>query len=508
MSAEIQQTSLERAEELKAYLQTYLQKIDQVIEDGPYKDNWTSLMNHKVPDWYQNAKFGIFIHWGLYSVAGISDWHARFMYMPDEPKYGKRIHKEHCEKFGHPKDFGYRNFVPLFKAENYDPQKWADLFEEAGAKFVMPVAEHHDGFQLYHSDLSDWCATKKGPMRDCIGELKAELEKRDITFTTSSHRVEHYWFMSGGRDFDSDIKGEFPYSDIYWPSYKDPYTSQAEYDYVKEIDTLFLEDFLARTCEIVDKYQPKILYFDAWIQAECFKPYLKKIMAYYYNRALEWGEEVTINYKFDAFMQSTGTPDIERGQLAQISPIYWQNDTSAGKKSWGFSHTNEFKKSEDILADFVDVISKNGSFLLNIGPRSDGTITDEETAILKDIGAWMKINGEGVYGTTYWKKFGEGPTFVEEGHFMDTKRGSFTSEDFRFTFKDGALYAFALTWPEDGKVQIKSLGRYVRNYCASISQVTVLGSKDFSYELKNEYLEVSATDTFVKGPVCIKIVLD
>ncbi len=498
-------TSQQKAQKYKENMQAYLKTIDEVIRDGKYKDTWASLMNHEVPDWYKNAKFGIFIHWGLYSVAAVSDWYARFMYMPNEPKYGKRIAGYHTENYGKQSEFGYRDFVPMFKAEKYDASKWADLFLEAGAKFVMPVAEHHDGFQLYDSDLSEWCASKKGPCKDCIKELKTELEERDIVFTTSTHRAEHYWFMSKGRDIDSDIKGEFPYSDIYWPSYPDPYETQAEYDYVKEIDELFLQDFLARTCEIVDKYRPKILYFDAWIQAECFKPYLKKIAAYYYK---QWGEQVTINYKFDAFMQSTATPDIERGQLSDISPIYWQNDTSIAKNSWGYSQNNDYKNAADILCDFVDVISKNGSFLLNVGPRADGTIPDEDTQILKTIGAWMKINAQAVYGTTHWKKFGEGPTEVKAGHFTDTARKAFTEEDFRFTFKDGVLYAFALKWPQSNTVKIKSLGRYVREYCASILDVSVLGASECTYKHENDYLSVSASVDNVIGPVCIRIDLD
>ncbi|MFI3212957.1 MAG: alpha-L-fucosidase [Eubacteriales bacterium] len=505
---EVALTTEELAKKHKEALVKYLEKIDDVIAKGPYKDDWDSLRDHKVPTWYTKAKFGIFIHWGVYSVPAFGEWYPRFMYMPNHEKYGKKFVAHHLETYGPQKEHGYRDFVPMFRAEKYDPSAWADLFEEAGAKFVMPVAEHHDGFQMYDSELSEWCATKKGPMRDCIGELKAELDRRSMVFTTSSHRAEHYWFMSGGREFDSDITGEFPYSDIYWPSYADPYETQAEYDYVKEIDTLFLEDFLARTCEIVDRYHPKILYFDAWIQSECFKPYLKKIAAYYYNRALQWGEEVTINYKFDAFMQSVGTPDIERGQLSNISPTFWQNDTSVGTKSWCYSTTNEFKKTNDILCDLVDIVSKNGSLLLNIGPKADGTIPEEDTKILKEIGAWMKVNGEGIYETTYWKKFGEGPTFVEEGHFMDEKRGAFTEEDFRFTFKDGYLYAFALKWPESGEVHIKSLGRYVRQYCSTILDVEVFGGSNTTFAHENDYLRVSSNVEHVMGPVCMKIKLD
>ncbi|WP_212694401.1 alpha-L-fucosidase [Vallitalea pronyensis] len=484
----------------------YLAVIDKVIEDGKYKATWASLMNHKVPHWYQHAKFGIFIHWGVYSVPAFGEWYPRWMYKPHEQKYGQYFYKYHIENYGSLKDFGYKDFVPMFKAEKYNPAGWADLFKEAGAKFVMPVAEHHDGFQMYDSDLSEWCATKKGPMRDCIGELKEALEERNLVFTTSSHRAEHYWFSCGGRDLDSDIQGDIPYGHLYWPSYKEPYDTQADYNYVEELDKDFLDDWLARTCEIVDKYQPKIVYFDAWNQTTAFKPYMQKFAAYYYNRGIEWGKEVTINYKFDTMMQSTAVPDIERGQLSDISPMFWQNDTSIATNSWCYNKNNNYKKTHDIICDLVDVVSKNGSFLLNIGPKADGTIPDKEVAILKEIGKWLHLNGEGIYHSTYWKKYGEGPTKTVEGHFTDTLREPYTSEDFRFTFKDGVLYAFALTWPEDGCVRIKTLARNSSHYCGTIKDVEVLGAPDgCQFQLCSDYLSVWAKGIVTKNPVCIKI---
>lgn len=485
-------------------MKEYLKVIDEVIENGKYKPDWESLKDHKVPTWYQKAKFGIFIHWGVYSVPSFgSEWYPRWMYKPGTNEYN-----HHVKTYGEPKDFGYRDFVPMFKAEHFNASEWATLFKEAGAKFVMPVAEHHDGFQMYDSELSEWCASKKGPCKDIVGLLKEEIEKRDMVLTTSSHRIEHYWFMGGGRSFESDMKEDTPYGDMYWPSVKEPFISQDAVHGV-EVDELFMQDWLARTCEIVDKYRPKIMYFDWWIQVEPMKPYLKKFAAYYYNRAEEWGEEVTINYKNDAFMFTTAVRDIERGQLSEISPTYWQNDTSVAKNSWCYTEGNDYKKPYEIIGDLVDVISKNGSLLLNIGPKPDGTIPEEDAHILREIGQWLKVNGEGIYESTYWKKYGEGPTVTKEGHFTDVLRNPFTSEDFRYTYKNGTIYAFSMKWPEDGVVRMKYLGKASKVCNAVIKEVEVLGApKGSRYIQCEDYLTVIAEGIQTEAPVCIKITID
>ena len=487
-------------EKVKAYLKT----VKEVIENGRFKDNWDSLKQIATPEWYKNAKFGIFIHWGAYSIPAFNDeWYPRHMYLE-----GSKVYDHHIKTYGNHKDFGYKDFIPLFKAEKFDADEWAKLFAKAGAKFVMPVAEHHDGFQMYDSDLSQHCSTKMGPMKDIVGELKTALDKEEIILTASSHRIEHYWFMSGGRLFDSDIKDP-EYGDLYWPSVVIPDKHHYSVEGIS-IDTDFMEDWLARTCELVDKYRPKIIYFDWWIQVECMKPYLQKFAAYYYNRADEWGESVAINYKFDAFMFQTAVNDIERGQLSGISPDFWQCDTSVAKNSWCYTENNEYKQPNDIICDLIDVVSKNGALLLNIGPKADGSIPDEDKNILLEVGKWLNINGEGIYETTYWKRFGEGPVNTPEGHFTDTLREGYTSDDFRFTYRDGNLYVFALKWPEDGVVRIKSLGTDIRKsvYSGLIKDVRIFGcDKDVKTVRCSEHMTVVATGFTSEYPVCIKVEL-
>lgn len=262
--------------------------------------------------------------------------------------------------------------------------------------------------------------------------------------------------MGHGREFDSDIREPMQRGDFYWPAMQeaDLYDLFSKPEPTKE----YLQDWLVRTCEIIDNYRPKILYFDWWIQHSSCKPYLKKLAAYYYNRAAEWGEEVVINYKHDAFQFGTAVPDVERGQFAEMKPYFWQTDTAIALNSWCYTEGNQFRPAEDIICDLVDIVSKNGCLLLNVGPKADGTISEEDKSVLLHIGKWLKINGEAIYGTKTWRKYGEGPTKVVDGQFSDNIKKNFTSHDFRFTTAKGYLYAIALKRSDDGRYCITSLG--------------------------------------------------
>ncbi len=430
----------------------YLNTIEEVIAGGPYQDTWESLSRYNVPEWYRNAKFGIFIHWGIYSVPAFgSEWYSRNMYVKDSPEY-----KHHLETYGKHTEFGYKDFIPMFTADKFDPDAWAELFARAGAKYVVPVAEHHDGFQMYRSEISHWNAYEMGPRRDVLGQLKESCRKKGMEIGASSHRVEHWFFMGHGREYDSDVREPMERGDFYWPAMPE----QNHHDlYSEPMPTEeFLQDWLVRCCEIVDKYRPRIVYFDWWIQHSAVRPYLRKFAAYYYNRAARWGSDAVINYKHDAFLFGTAVPDVERGQFADIKPYFWQTDTAIALNSWGYTEHNNFRPAQDILCDLVDIVSKNGCLLLNVGPKPDGTITREDRAVLLKIGEWLKINGEAIYDSRVWRKYGEGPTQVTDGQFSDGIKKNFTSRDFRFTTAGGYLYAFAMKCSESGEYCIRSLG--------------------------------------------------
>lgn len=484
----------------------YLEEISKVIENGSFKDNWDSLSDFKIPDWYRNSKFGIFIHWGIFSVpAFASEWYSRNMYIQGSEEY-----EHHIKTYGEHKDFGYKDFIPLFKAEKFDADQWAELFLKSGAQYVMPVAEHHDGFQMYRSDLSHFNAYEMGPKRDVLGELKKSVENRGLVFAASTHRIEHWFFMGHGKEFESDIKEPLSCGDFYWPATK-------EYDYqdlfspspTKE----YLEDWLLRCCELVDQYQPKIVYFDWWIQHSAVKPYLKKFAAYYYNRAIEWGIEVAINYKHDAFMFGTAVVDIERGKFAEQKPYFWQTDTAVARNSWCYTESNSYKTAREIICDLADIVSKNGTLLLNIGPKSDGTIPLEDAAILTEIGDWLKINGEAIYGSKVWRVAGEGPTKTEEGQFTDANSTEFTSEDIRFTVNGSSIYAIVLNYPENGEINIKSLAEKnaskLPNFHGIIKNISILGfSEEPNWQRNEDSLIINTKNVSSDKPIVFKITVD
>jgi len=489
-------------------MKEYLKIVDEVIAKGKYKDTWESLQQYKVPEWYENAKFGIFIHWGVYSVPAFgNEWYSRNMYMQGTPEF-----EHHVKTYGPHKDFGYKDFIPMFTAEKFDPKEWAELFKEAEAQYIMPVAEHHDGFQMYDSELSEWNAAKMGPKRNVLGELFEEFKKNDLVTCASTHRIEHWFFMSHGKEFDSDVKEPMKRGDFYWPAAteSDWFDSYSEPTPSRE----FLEDWLLRCCELVDKYRPKIVYFDWWIHHSSVKPYLRKFAAYYYNRAEEWGEGVAINYKHDAFIFGSAVPDIERGQLADAKPYVWQTDTAVAKNSWCYTKGNEYKSAAQILADFVDIVSKNGRLLLNIGPKADGSIPEEDKNILREIGKWMKVNGEAFYGAKMWRQSGEGETSIREGGFEDGDAKPYTVSDIRYTANHGFVYATCLNMKDETEVCMKALAKTsdmmtTTHFSGIIKDVEVLGNIELlSWNVDREGLKITTSKVEDHKPVVFKIVMD
>jgi alpha-L-fucosidase len=464
-------------------------QVKDVAEQGPFAPEWSSLEAFETPEWYLDGKFGVFIHWGVYSVPAFgNEWYPRHMYKKDDKTFA-----HHVETYGPQIEFGYKDFIPKFTAENFDATRWAALFKEAGFRYVVPVAEHHDGFPLYDCSYTEWNAAKMGPKRDVIGELAEAVRAEDMVFGVSSHRIENWWFFGHGREIDSDVQDP-QYAGLYGPA-RDREEAEAGDDPPTQE---FLDDWLARTAELVDRYQPQLVWFDWWIAQPPVHPNLKAFAAFYYNRGAEWGKGVAINYKKhggESFPDTAGVLDIERGQLAGMRELFWQTDTSVSKTSWGYVTNHEYKTVDSIIDDFVDIVSKNGSLLLNIGPRPDGTIPEEEQRMLREIGSWLKVNGEAIYETRPFTVFGEGPTEVVEGPFGDTKRGAFTPSDVRFTTRGDTLYAIVLAWPEDGKVTITSLAEGAEHLVGEVAEVSLLGSDaeiDWSRDAKGLHATLPA----------------
>jgi len=388
------------------------------------------------------------------------------MYTP-----GTKEYEHHLATYGSHASFGYKDFIPQFRAERFDANQWAELFAIAGARFVVPVAEHHDGFAMYETALSRWNAKDMGPKRDIIGELSVAIRRHGMIFGLSSHRAEHWFFFEHGRGFASDVNDP-AYADLYGPAEKSPEDWHQLHSDERPSEA-YIDDWLARNVELIDKYQPQLFWFDWWIQHKAWEPALQQFAAYYYNRAAQWDKGVAVNYKYDAFAPGSAVFDIERGQVTDIYPHFWQNDTSVAKNSWGYTDAQDYKTPANLISDLIDVVSKNGALLLNIGPKADGTIPAHEVYLLHEIGAWLRVNGEAIYATTPWHIYGEGPTKVADGAFTDTERADFTGQDIRFTRRGDTLYAIIMAWP-GAQARINALGS-ASGHMAQIRSIELIG---------------------------------
>ena len=476
-----------------------LAAVDAVIAQGPFDATWESLANYEIPLWFQDAKFGIFLHWGVYSVPAFnSEWYSREMY-----KEGHVAFDHHLATYGPQKDFGYKDFIPRFTMENFDPAAWAELFRQSGAQYVVPVAEHHDGFAMYDTDRSRWSAAQMGPKRDVFGDLADAVRDSWMVMGASSHRAEHWFFMNGGAKFDSDVLDP-RFADFYGPAQREETAPNEQ----------FLEDWLLRTVEIIDNYRPQVLWFDWWIEQPAFEPYRRKLAAYYYNRAAQWQRGVAINYKWDAFKPGTAVYDIERGTTAGAQPEAWQNDTAVSRGAWCWIAGQEFKSVATLISELADVVSKNGNLLLNVGPKPDGTISEGEQKILREIGAWLSVNGEAIYGTRPWTIAAEGPTAVVAGSFVDGEVRVDTARDIRFTTRKDVtgdyVYAILLARPDDGVARVRAFGTGSGLLTRGIQAVSVLGEMEpsvWSRDGEELRVELGAQNAELVGAV-VKIYLE
>lgn len=469
--------SCKQSQEISKY------NIDSVASDKGtevFQDNWESIrQSYKFPEWFQDAKFGIFIHWGIYSVPAFgTEWYARNMYMQNSPEYNY-----HLEKYGKHKDFGYKDFIPMFTAEKFNADEWIKLFKESGARYVVPVAEHHDGFAMYDSELNPWNSVKMGPKRDIVGLLQKAAQKEGMIFGLSTHRAENSWFYGEGMKFPSDVQDT-------------TITLYGERLERNQVNERFMQNYLMHTHELIQKYHPQLMWFDWTVNSPGIMPYFNKFMAYYYNTACDWNQEVVVNTKY-GYPKDVMVWDVERGKSDEMKRYPWQTDTSIGKRSWSYVEGEENKTPEQIVHDLADIVSKNGNLLLNVGPRVDGTITEKQQEVLRGIGRWLKVNGEAIYGTRTWAHYGEGSVKGSSGAFSDSHADDYTADDIRFTTKGNTLYAISLGWT-DGKILLKSLSKEVTDHL-KVHSVGMLGSDEkINWKLKEDGLEIE----FPKNKPC------
>lgn len=405
-----------------------------------YKATWNSLKKHRQPEWLDDAKFGIYFHWGPYCVpAHGNEWYPNQMYQKLTKVY-------HVKTYGGPEKFGYKDFIPDFTGENFNAEEWVKLFKDAGAKFAGPVAEHHDGFSMWDSKVNRWNAAKMGPKRDIVGELEKAIRKHGLKFVTTFHHSHNWYYYKHNDKYDT---GDSQYSDLYGPAH----SAGRKYDSPNKV---FLDIWLTKLKEVIDNYKPDLIYFDFGLN-RIHDKYKREFAAYYYNSAEEWDKEVEIIYKDHHLPPGIGLTDYERGRADKLTYYKWMTDTTMGTKSWGYIDEEEFKPVGTIIRNFVDRIAKNGYLMLNFGPKANGDIPDEVRSRLKEIGKWIEINKEAIYNTTSWVIAEEGPTKLSNsGMFTEKNEVEYTPSDLRFVTRDNALYVFALGWPQD-QLLIKSL---------------------------------------------------
>jgi alpha-L-fucosidase len=452
-----------------------------------YEPTWNSLAKHNTPEWFKDAKFGIYTHWGGYSVAGKGpngSWYPHNMY-----KKGTDQYEYHVANYGDPSEFGYKDLIALFKAEKFNADEWAELFLKSGAKFAGPVAEHHDGFAMWNSALTSWDASEKGPMRDVVGELEKAIKKRGMKYITTFHHATNWaYYPHWVKEFDcSDPK----YTDLYGPLHNQNENWPEWYD-ISPDDLAFMQDkpskefldlWLGKLTEVIDKYQPDLIWFDGSLDRMSEK-YEKKFFAYYFNEAAKAGKEVEVLFKGWDVPPGVAINDLELGREGRLTRHLWITDTSVDDMgAWSYAKEAGYKSVNMLVDNLIDRVSKNGMLLLNVGPKADGTIPEEAKEKLLGIGKWLNVNGEAIYGTRAWMLYGEGPVDMEEGGaYTEQERNTdspYTGRDIRFTVKDNILHAIFLDWPGT-KAKIHSLRRFEEELSIhwdeqDINQITMLG---------------------------------
>jgi alpha-L-fucosidase len=484
--------------------------LHEPLMKGPFEATWESLKQYEVPEWFRDAKFGMWAHWGPQCQPEFGDWYARQMYIE-----GNRDYKYHVEKYGHPSKFGFKDVINTWKAEKWNPEELVSLYANAGAKYFVALANHHDNFDNYNSKYQTWNSTKIGPMKDLIGGWEKAARKNGLRFGVSVHAAHASLFYEPSQSADkmgplagvpydgklqkADGKGK-------WWDGLDPQElyeqrkplAGGDYDIGKQWawgngaivpSKKYCDKFLNRTIELINKYNPDLLYFDdTALPLWPISNVGLKIAAHYYNQSIQKHgklQAVLTGKVLDVEQRKCMVWDIERGQSNNIEPLHWQTDTCIGNWHYDRPLYNEhgYKTAKTVVHTLIDIVSKNGNLLLNIPVRGDGTIDDDERKVVAGITDWMKINSEAIYSTRPWKSFGEGPAIedvapIKAQGFNEGKGKPFTYEDIRFTTKGKILYAFTLGWPGDKDVLIKSLATVSPKLEGKkINHVSMLGFK-------------------------------
>ncbi len=436
------------------------------IAPGRFEPTMESLSGYQCPEWFRDAKFGIWAHWGPQAVPMDGDWYARQMYQQGHAQY-----QDHLEHYGHPSTNGYKDIIPLWKAEKWDPDRLMALYKKAGAKYFVSMGSHHDNFFLWNSKLHRWNAMNMGPHRDVVGTWQKAAIRNGLKFGVSEHLGASFtWFQDSHKADKTGPLAGVPY-DGADPQYQDLYHFPAEPGDTGwySNNPRWQQEWYNEIKELVDNYHPDLLYTDGGV------PFGNEVgramIAHLYNSdAARHGGKVQVIYTCKQKSEGRWIEDLERGVMPGINPNPWQTDTSIG--DWFYNRNWKFRPVSWTIHMLVDIVSKNGNLLLNVVQRPDGSLDSEVEQSLNELADWIAIHGEAIYGSRPWLVYGEGGVRTKGGHFHEDFK--YTPQDIRFTTKGGALYAIALGWPEDGKLVLKSLAS---TGSGKINKIALLGSK-------------------------------
>ena len=431
-----------------------------------YTPDWASLRQQTTPDWFRDAKFGIYFHWGPYSVPAYgNEWYAHHMYRP-----GHDMRRHHEATYGPLDEFGYKDFIPMWKGEQFDAANWVDLFKRSGAKFVGSMGEHADGFALWDSKLTEWDAVDKGPRRDIVAEMERATRAAGLKFAVTYHRQ---WLYAWYPTWDETTDAADPaYAGLYGPKLPAGTFVMAEEPTDPLPDAAFNQEWLDRLLELTENYRPDLVWFDNKMDiiGEDFR---REFLARYYNQGDSLDQEVVVTYKFHDLDPEAAVIDLERARMSEAQPFPWLTDDSVDWNSWSHTNDPDYKSANRMIDMLVDIVSKNGCLLLNVPPTADGVIPEPVRERLLAMGEWLATNGEAIYGSRPWVIYGEGPTQVTEGHLSERENADNTAADVRFTVRDGFLYATALGWPA-GDFLVKTLATGAE-YHRPVTKVELLG---------------------------------
>ncbi len=460
--------------------------------EGPYKPTWDSLLQYEVPEWYRDAKFGIWAHWSPQCVPEAGDWYARNMYME-----GSKQNKDQLEHYGPPSRFGYKDLCAQWTLLNWEPGDLIQRYKKAGAKLFIALANHHDGFDAWNSSHQPWNAVNIGPHRDVIGDWAAAARNQGLRFGVTVHQARNWWWFqtSHGADKSGPLAG-IPYDGRlteadgkgqWWQGFDPQRLYGAKHPYDALPDISYVKNFYDRTRDLIDQHNPDLLYFDNPLFPLGWGG--MNIGSYFYNHSLKTHDgkmEGIINIKNvpDRLAKSV-VADYERGITDRIMPYAWQSETCIGQ--WHYNRSLFDKPGEyggymnprDIIHWMIDAVSKNGTFILDIPGKPDGTIDSKEIAFLDQMTAWMQVNGEAIYATRPWKVFGEGPDMVKSGAFQGHSVSNLGPKDIRFTRNKAntVVYAIVLGWPADA-FAVQSMGTAAAGNPGKIAHVQLLGTDE------------------------------